>query len=308
MEIKIDAATAGKTIFTLTRRDMGLSSAILKRLKYREGGILVNGNFVTVRYLLREGDILTLATEDAPEDVSPYIFPVPLELPVLFEDDWITAVNKPPDMPSHPSLGHKDDTVANALAYRYAGKTYVFRPVNRLDRDTSGVMLTANSKTAAYKMFLAMQAGDIHKQYLAVTDGVPPQKSGVITGYMHRAADSIIVRETCAETDEGAAYAETRYRVLHENGGHAVLLVSPVTGRTHQIRVQMASIGCPLTGDSLYGTESADIARHALHAVRTTFPHPRDGQAVTVFAPVPADMLALFENLGYTFSAADLET
>lgn len=303
MEIVIDKEIAGKDIRTLLRQDMGFSSAMVKKLKFTEGGILVNGGFVTVRYELREGDVLALAVEDRQEDVSPYIIPVELELPVLYEDDALTVVNKPPDMPSHPSFGHRDDTVANALAWRYRGQTYVFRPVNRLDRDTSGVMLTSNTKLASYRMFLAMQGGEIRKSYIAVAEGVPPQKQGRIEGYMRRTADSVIERQVCPAEDPGAQLAITEYRVLAENGRNSVILASPITGRTHQIRVQMTSVGCPLCGDTLYGGESPFIRRHALHAVLTSFPHP-DGRRMTVRAPLPADMTelirALFHDRAYS--------
>ena len=134
MEIVIDKEIAGKDIRTLLRQDMGFSSTMLKKLKFSEGGILVNGSFVTVRYELQVGDVLSVAVEDRQEDVSPYIVPVEMELPVLYEDDALTVVNKPPDMPSHPSFGHRDDTVANVLAWRYRDRTYVFRPVNRYQR------------------------------------------------------------------------------------------------------------------------------------------------------------------------------
>lgn len=296
MEIVIDKSIAGKDIRTLLRQDMGFSSAMLKKLKFTEGGILVNGGFVTVRYELREGDVLSVAVEDRQEDVSPYIVPVELELPVLYEDDALTVVNKPPDMPSHPSFGHRDDTVANALAWRYRGTAYVFRPVNRLDRDTSGVMLTSNTKLASYRMFLAMQGGEIRKSYIAVTEGVPPQKEGRIEGYMRRTADSVIERQVCPPGDPGAQLAVTEYRVLWENGKNSVILTSPITGRTHQIRVQLTSVGCPLCGDTLYGSESPCIRRHALHAAVTSFPHP-DGRRMTVRAPLPDDITELIRAL-----------
>lgn len=296
MEIVIDTAAAGKDIRTLLRQDMGFSSAMLKKLKFTEGGILVNGGFVTVRYELQRGDVLTLAVEDREEDVSPYIIPVDLPLPVLYEDDALTVVDKPPDMPAHPSFGHRDDTVANALAWRYRDSTYVFRPVNRLDRDTSGVMLTSNTKLASYRMFLAMQQGKIRKSYIAVTEGVPAEKEGRIEGYMRRAADSVIERQVCPPEDPGAQLAVTEYRVLWENGKNSVILASPITGRTHQIRVQLTSVGCPLCGDTLYGSESPHIRRHALHACASSFPHP-DGRPMTVRAPLPNDMTALIRAL-----------
>lgn len=293
MEIHITSADAGKTILTLTRRDLGFSSALLKKLKFTEGGILVNGAFATVRYVLKEGDVLNFAMDDTAEDVSPYIVPAPLSLPVVYEDDEITAVNKPPDMPAHPSFGHRLDTVANALAYRYGDRPYVFRPVNRLDRDTSGVMLTANTKLAAYKMAAAMQNGQIQKTYIAVTHGHMPAKEGSITSPIRRTAESIITREVCDPDAPGAHSAETRYRVLAETDGYTVLAAYPITGRTHQIRVHFTAQGCPLVGDDLYGTPSGMIARHALHAVCTSFPHPKSGEVVTVRTPLPEDMRQL---------------
>lgn len=290
MDIIIDEKIAGKTIRAFTGQNLGFSSAILKKLKFSEGGIRVNGESVTVRYVLREGDVLSLAMDDREEDVSPYIVPVDLPLPVVFEDDCVTVINKPPNMPSHPSLGHPLDTVANALAYRYRARTYVFRPVNRLDRDTSGVMLTANTKLAAHRMALAMQSGRIQKSYIAIAEGIPPTTEGVVDGYMHRTADSIITRETCDADAPGARRAVTEYSVLYANDRHSVILARPITGRTHQIRVQLTSIGCPLVGDTLYGREDADMPRHALHAFQTEFPHPADDRPMCVRAPLPEDM------------------
>lgn len=293
MEIRITAADAGKTILTLTRRDLGFSSALLKKLKFTEGGILVNGQFVTVRYVLQEGDVLSLAMDDTAEDVSPYIVPAPLSLPVLYEDAELTAVNKPPDMPAHPSLGHKLDTVANALAYRYGEKPYVFRPVNRLDRDTSGVMLTANSKLSAFRMARLMQTGQIRKAYVAVLCGHLPLKEGVIDRPIRRMAESIMIRETCAPDAPGAHNAETRYRILAETEEYTVAAAYPITGRTHQIRVHFTHLGCPLVGDDLYGSASPRIARHALHAAVTSFPHPTTKEEMVLRAPLPEDMRRL---------------
>jgi len=307
VEIRITAADAGKTILTLTRRDLGFSAALLKKLKFSDGGILVNGNFVTVRYVLKEGDLLSFAMDDREEDVSPYIVPVPLDLPVLYEDGEITAVNKPPDMPAHPSLGHKLDTVANALAYRYGDKPYVFRPVNRLDRDTSGVMLTANTKLSAYKMAAAMQAHRIHKTYVTVLHGRLPEREGEILAPIRRTAESIITREVCAPDDPRAHAAETRWRVLAETDAFTVAAARPITGRTHQIRVHFTSLGCPLVGDDLYGTPSPLIGRHALHAAVTAFPHPESGATVIVRAPLPADMRQLILHLFGTDADAVFE-
>ena len=297
MDLRIDTVWAGKTIREVLQRELGYSSNLIKKLKFSEGGILVNGEFRTVRYELQAGDVLSLKVEDSAADVSPYTIAAELPIQVVYEDAWVTVVNKPADMPAHPSLGHRLDTVSNALAWRYRDKPYVFRPVNRLDRDTSGCMLTANTRDASYKMYTFMTTGQITKAYIAILDGVPEQKSGRLASYMHRVEDSIIKREETTPDMPDAKIALTDYCVLWENDHHSVVLARPVTGRTHQIRVQFAGIGCPVTGDDLYGSASPHISRHALHSWRTMFPHPEDGHAVTVTAPLYPDMLSLLDEI-----------
>ena len=159
-------------------------------------------------------------------------------------------------------------------------------------------MLTSNTKDASYKMYAAMTEGRIAKRYLAVLDGIPAERAGEIRSYMRRKPDSVIEREECSPDADGAKLAVTRYRVLAESDGRSLVLCSPLTGRTHQLRVQFAGIGCPITGDSLYGTASPLIPRHALHSWQTTFPHPMTGEEMTVTAPLPADMTALLASLG----------
>ncbi len=300
MDILIDENLNGKTVRDVLQKTLRYSSNIIKKLKFSEGGILVNGQFVTVRYVLKSGDTLSLAVEDKAEDVSPYTIPVDIPIEVIYEDEYVTVVNKPSDMPAHPSHGHRDDTVSNALAYRYRGTNYVFRPVNRLDRDTSGCMLTANSKAASYRMYLSMTGGDIRKSYIAVTDGSPALSEGELRSHLCRCPDSIVKRRETSEDDPEGQLAVTTYEVLYSDGVHSVLKLSPITGRTHQIRVQLAGIGCPITGDDMYGCSSDLIRRQALHSHITCFPHPVTDSLIRVCAPIPDDMkrliISLFEN------------
>lgn len=298
MDILIDNNYEGMLIREVLKNKLCYSVNLIKKLKFSPDGIRVNGEWVTVRYELKRGDVLSLAVEDKEDDVSPYIIPVELPLEVIYEDEFVTAINKPYNMPSHPSLGHQLDTVANALAYRYRDRVYVFRPVNRLDRDTSGCMLTSNTKDAAYKMYTSMVEGRIHKSYIALLDGVPECRAGVLRSFMHRRADSIVEREETTEDAPDAKPAVTNYEVLADNGKNSIVLASPITGRTHQIRVQFAGIGCPVTGDTLYGSESPFIGRHALHSWRTVFPHPMSGEDITVTSPLPEDIRALIDALG----------
>ena len=232
--------------------------------------------------------------------------PVKLPLTILYEDRDLIAVNKPPFMPTHPSHGHHDDTLANALAYEFArrGEAFVFRPGGRLDRDTSGVVLTAKNKTAACRFYEQHRAGTIRKEYLAVLTGRLEPETGRIDRPIRRADGSVIMRTT--EEGDGGAPSLTEYRVLAYGTGPdgtplSFVRANPVTGRTHQLRVHFASAGAPILGDFLYGngTGTAEacgeawIARQALHAARISFPHPLTGERMTVCASLPEDMRRL---------------
>ena len=282
----------GATVLTVIKKELGLSGSTLRHLKFLENGILLCGERVTVRRIVHTGDVLVLATDDTEPQEN--LLPVDLSLPILYEDADIVVPDKPADMPTHPSHNHHEDTVANALAFRYRemGIPFVFRPVNRLDRNTSGLLLIARNRLAACTLAAAMREGQIHKQYLAVLDGIPPCDEGTIETYIRRTAASIIVRENCAE-GEGGDHAITQYRVLCAENGHAVVLASPITGRTHQLRVHFAGLGCPIVGDDMYGAPSPHIARHALHAYQLTLPRPSDGERITLSAPLHDDMRAL---------------
>lgn len=296
MDILIDKENAGKNIRTLLRGDLGYSSGMLKKLKFSEGGILVNGEFQTVRYELKEGDILSIACEDTDNDVSPYIIPCDLDIGIAFEDEHLTVVDKPYDMPAHPSFGHRDDTVANALANRYRNAPYVFRPVNRLDRDTSGLMICANTRLAAFKLYKSMISSEIKKVYIAFLTASPEKSEGVIKTYVGRCEDSIVQRRVCNPDDDGAKEAVTVYKTILETEKYTVVAASPITGRTHQLRLHFAHIGCPIAGDTMYGYADERISRHALHAYSLSFPHPESGDVMNISAPLHDDMKSLIES------------
>lgn len=297
MDIITDEKLCGMTVREVLQRELKYSSNMIKKLKFSEGGILVNGSFVTVRYVLKAGDVLSLAVEDKAEDVSPYTIPSPIPIDVIYEDEYLTAVNKPHAMPSHPSLGHKDDTVSNALAYRYRDRNYVFRPVNRLDRDTSGCMLTANSKAASYRLYKAMVDGEIRKYYIAVTDSCPAEDEGTLHSYLKREEGSIIKRAVTDSSDPDGKEAVTTFKVVYRGEDYGVLLLSPVTGRTHQIRLQLAHVGCAVTGDDMYGKASEFISRQALHSYVTFVPHPETEEILKLTAPLHDDMISLIHSV-----------
>lgn len=272
------------------RRRQGLSTTLLARLKRTEGGILLNGRPVTVRAPLSPGDRLSVSDAN-PERECP-VKPVPLPYGVLYEDAAVLALDKPPHMPTHPSFRHPDDSLANAVAWtaQACGQPFVFRPLSRLDRDTSGVVLCAKTQYAASRLSRSMQSGQISKTYLCILDGVLSGPEGSVESFIQRAEDSIVYRNSFPDETPGADYALTTYRVLAAEGGRTLVQASPVTGRTHQLRVHFAGLGAPVLGDTLYGTASPLIERQALHAARLVFPHPLTQNAIRVAAPLPEDI------------------
>ena len=298
MEIRIGAESDGKRLSDYLSVCLGLSRRSVSALKKLDHGIMLNGRRVTVAATVHTDDLLVLACED--EESAENIIPTELPLDIIYEDADIIALNKPPKMPTHPSHGHYTDTLANALAFYYAqkGTPFVFRVINRLDRDTSGIVLVAKNRHSAYRLSEKIGKREVGKCYLALTDEGPAEKSGKITAYIRRAAESIIVREASDTYREGASYSETLYRVIDEKGGIGIIGAMPITGRTHQLRLHFAHIGHPIIGDSLYGSSSGMIDRQALHAFSLTFSHPTSGRLMTLTAPISADIAAVIEASG----------
>lgn len=306
MDFIIDAEHHGKTVRSYIQHTLSISSRMLTVLKQTENGITVNGEHVTVRRVLQQGDLLCLAIDDTPERASCNVPPVNIALDVLYEDAHIIVMNKPPHMPTHPSHNHHDDTLANALAYLYAqrGVPFVFRPMGRLDRNTSGIVLAAKDKLASGMLTSAIKNGEVRKTYLAIVTGELPVDGAVhtIDCGIRRQSDSVIMRITCPESTDPGEASITDYEVLDARDGLSLVRVRPRTGRTHQIRVHFAHIGHPLLGDDLYGHEDARIDRHALHAQSLEFPIPFSDQRTYLYAPIAADMQQLIQRYFPRFS------
>ena len=272
------------------RSVLRLSRAELTELKKRDDGIMLNGTRVTVRAILKEGDDLSLSRGDLMS--SEGVIPIELPLDILYEDGDVIALNKPPFMPTHPSHDHQSDTLANALAFYFKRKgiPFVFRAVNRLDRDTSGVVLVAKNKSAAFVLAKQIAEFKIIKKYVAIVDG-ENCVSGEIEGNIRRVEDGKMKRGVYPD----GQYALTEYEVLGVKNGLSTLLVTPKTGRTHQIRVHLSHIGHPILGDTLYGDDDGSplICRQALHAYSLTFTLPSSNKTITVTAPLPTDMAAI---------------
>ena len=279
----------GMSVKDVLKKGAGLSMALIKRLKFLENGILLNGTKVTVRHTVHTGDLLFLDTEDKERGES--LTPTDIPLDIVYEDEYMVLPNKPPFMPTHPSHLHHGDTLADALAYRYGNcdVPFVFRPINRLDRNTSGITLIARDRISAARLTESMRSGNIKKQYIAILCGEMPDDRGRIETYIRRTEASIIVRENC-DADGGGDYALTEYEVLARVPGYSLVLASPITGRTHQLRVHFAGLGCPILGDDMYGSVTPMIPRHALHAAYLSLPHPHTKEMLELNAPLPKDM------------------
>ena len=297
MEFLVDQKHDGVLLRSYLKGTCGVSSRLLTQLKKRPEGITVNGNHVTVRYILRAGDLLRVDVDDSvPQEAFP---PVELPFTILYEDDDLLIVDKPPNMPTHPSAGHNGDTLANGLTWLFEqrGEPFVFRPVSRLDRNTSGIITLAKNQYAAGILCKAMKAHQIKKTYLAVTEGFPPKESDTVSTGTRRQKEFFVLREVCHVDDEGAALTVTAYNVRKRYANHALVELHPLTGRTHQIRVHLAYLGCPIVGDDLYGRESELISRHALHATRVELNHPSTGEAMVFESPMPEDLQRLCDLL-----------
>ena len=194
----------------------GVSRALIARLKRLDDGICVNSSRVTVRYILHTGDRLSLALDDRSDDVNKNLLPCELPLDIIYENDDFIALNKPAGIATHPSQGHLCDTLANGLAayYQSKGVPFVFRAVNRLDRETSGIVLCAKNQYAASRLSDELCAGRIKKTYVALLNGIPEPTSGNISVYIRRREKSVILREVAPADAEGAKLALTEYETL----------------------------------------------------------------------------------------------
>lgn len=264
----------------------GYSSTVIRHLKETENGIQRNGVWARVYEPLCSGDTVTILLTE--EVSSENIVSTPLPLDIVYEDEDLLVINKPAGMPIHPSQGNYDNTLANACAYYFQqkGEPFTYRCINRLDRDTTGLLILARHAYSASLLSSMVAKREIHREYLALATGLVPD-SGVIEAPIARVDGSTIEREVNFETGE---FARTHYRRLEYKNGYSLVSLKLDTGRTHQIRVHMKYIGHPLPGDFLYNPDYSVIRRQALHSYRLTFTHPITGKELQFTAPLPDDM------------------
>ena len=260
-------------------RRCAVSTELARAVKFHGSGFFADGQPILANRRLAAGQMLSFELPADGEGVAPQP-EIPVQ--VVHEDAFALLLEKPPRLAVHPTLNYPLDTLANGYAAWAAaqGRSTVFRPVNRIDKDTSGLVLAARNSYAA-----PLLAQGVEKLYYAIVEGELPLGPGVIDAPIGRQGDSIIGR--CV-TPEGKP-SRTEYTILKAKNGLSLAACVPVTGRTHQIRVHMKAIGHPLLGDFLYNPDYRFIGRQALHSYTVAFRHPITGEAMEFTAPMPED-------------------
>lgn len=279
----------GTTVLDFLRKK-GFSRHILSSMKADKEALTRNGQRIGGREQLLAGDhfrVRLLETVD-----SDGIVPVSMPLSILYEDEDILVINKPADMPVHPSIGNYTNTLANGVAAYLDAKDEhsPFRCINRLDRDTSGALILAKNAFSAAVLSTQMRNRQIRRTYLAVVEGVTPP-NGTISAPISRVDDSVIERHVDFLRGEPAV---THYERLEVKNEHSLLEIHLETGRTHQIRVHMGYIGHPLPADYLYHPVYDCFKRQPLHSLQLEFRHPVTDKSMCLLAPIPEDMCNAF--------------
>jgi 23S rRNA pseudouridine1911/1915/1917 synthase len=335
LEYTVKHTDDGMTARGVLRKRLGVSQRLVRKISNAPaqeggsftGGIQINGRPALFVDRVKEGDEIGLIY---PDETSCFV-PQDIPIDVLYEDDDIIAVNKQPGLVVHPTKGHQDGTIANGLMRRmiYRGERYKIRFANRLDMDTSGVLLIGKNAHAQSEFARQSEAGRIQKIYLAALDGIPAKDHGHIDepvaleregsprrtvredGAPSRSFYRVLERygdpgclqncnsEKKLKKDEKNVYDPLNVGIEEEIVQASLVLVRITTGRTHQIRVHMAHLGCPVLGDALYGRPAPGhvIGRQALHAAFLRFLHPRTRMEIAIEAPLPGDMAGCLQML-----------
>ena len=276
----------GKWVEKVLMGPMQISRGLLSRLKRRERGICVNGERVYSTYVLQAGDVVTAEVGD--EEPPKLLAPVKMDLAVVYEDGDLLAADKPANLPVHPTKDPGERNLEQGLlAYLPKGEYPHF--VSRLDKGTTGLMLVAKSGYVHELMKRRLHTEAFFREYRAVAEGIVSPANGTVDAPIGLAAGSSY--KHCVRPD--GAKSCTEYETLIAANGRTLLRLLPKTGRTHQLRVHMAYLGHPLTGDWLYGRRCDEIDRPALHSYGLVFIHPLTGERIECCSPVPKDMEGL---------------
>ena len=283
-----------ENILQILKNKFGFSSNYIKYLKNKKL-IFLNNNSVYINHPVKENDCLTI--ELLNDEESENIVPLDVNLDILYEDNFLLIVNKPSDMPIHPSLNHYYDSLSNAIKNYYLKNSYNFkiRPINRLDKDTSGIVLFAKYPFIQEQLSMQMKDNTFIKKYLAFVSGIFDPESGIIKLPIVRKDNSIIERTIDINNKDAKAQASTIYKTIeyYENNNYSLVEFQLLSGRTHQIRVHSSYLGHPLIGDTLYGKASNLISRQALHCYYIEFIHPITKKRIIINSKLPIDMAKL---------------
>ena len=284
MEIKYEIKNNYKTINQILQNELQISSRLLYKL-IKMQKILLNNKICDTRSITNAGDIITIDFNY--EEDNSNIVPTQMNLDIVFEDDWLLIINKPAGIAVHPSILHYSDSLCNGIRFYFdkIGLKKKVRPVNRLDLNTSGLVVFAKCEYIQECLISQMKNNEFKKEYLAVCNGIFDKKFGTINLPIARKVNSII--ERCISEDGQPSI--THYEVLKDFDNYSLVKCSLETGRTHQIRVHMSAIGHPLLGDSLYGSISDLIDRQALHCYNLQFVHPVNNNVLNFYGELPID-------------------
>ncbi len=291
LERKITAELDGLDVKTVLMKSMGVSSSLISKVKLRDNGILLNGVRVFTNALVKSGDLIMFDISDAPSLKTVKKIHYPLD--IVFEDEHLILINKPAGMVAYASEAADGPcTLANALAFYFDDEHISLHVVNRLDRGTTGLMVVAKNAYCHEYLRRKLHTDAFEREYLAVVNGVPSPGKGKIDLPVARDESSLIKRKI----SENGAPALTCYETLRILPPYSLVRLKLKTGRTHQIRLHMASIGCPLVGDFLYGAEDKKlISRPALHSHAVRFTHPVTGRQMEFSRDIPDDMKSLMK-------------
>lgn len=275
MVLEYKVTENNKTINEIIRNEFNLSSRLFYKLIHNKR-VFLNSIPVDTRQMAKIGDIIIIDL-NYDEDNS-NIVPLKMELNIIYEDDALLILNKPAGIAVHPSILHYDNSLANGVRYYFDNINLKkkIRPVNRLDFDTSGLIIFAKNEYVQENLIKQMQNHTFHKEYLCLAKGIFENSKGIINAPIGRKPNSII--ERCVNPD--GKMAITHYEILKSFDNYSLVKCILETGRTHQIRVHLAYIGHPLLGDSLYGHPSDIINRQALHSYKISFLHPISNKEV----------------------------
>ena len=283
MDYTVQPAEDGKKLRVILRGSMGVSYTALKSAKWN-GRIRVNGEAAHTDLTVRAGDRVHM---DWAEDTPVYsLRPYPLPLNIPYEDGELLVADKPAGLASQSSRNHPDDSLENALYTREGcPENYIYRPVNRLDKGTGGLMVIARNPHSQHLLQQMLHTPDFRRRYLALAEGCPEQPEGIIDVPIAKAPGATVRRQA----DPAGKPSVTRYRVLEERDGKSLILLELETGRTHQIRVHLSHIGCPVCGDFLYGTEDPEHfpGCFALHSAGLIMRHPLTGETLRLTSLPP---------------------